>query len=319
MTEGTIATSKRPFLTTTTGVLLGCLACCALWGSAFPCIKIGYALFSVDATDTASQMLFAGVRFMLAGAMVVVGVGAAQRRPLVPARRDWPAILALATFQTFLQYLFFYQGLSKASGVTSSIIEGSSSFIAILFAALVFRSERLTGRKLAGCALGFAGVVLINLTSVGVNPNMRFDGEGFILISTCASAMSTCLIQRFSATHDPVMLSGWQFLVGGVALTTTGLVGGGHLEPTGVQAWALLAYMGFISAAGYSIWSLLLRVNPVSRISVFGFMNPVFGVVLSAILLSEGSVIEPWRAVAALALISVGIVIVNRATAKKNV
>jgi len=48
-------------------------------------------------------------------------------------------------------------------------------------------------------------------------------------------------------------------------------------------------------------------------------MNPVFGVVLSAILLSEGSVIEPWRAVAALALISVGIVIVNRATAKKNV
>jgi len=67
MTEGTIATSKRPFLTTTTGVLLGCLACCALWGSAFPCIKIGYALFSVDATDTASQMLFAGVRFMLAG------------------------------------------------------------------------------------------------------------------------------------------------------------------------------------------------------------------------------------------------------------
>lgn len=318
MTESATDTSKRPFLTTTAGVLLGCLACCALWGSAFPCIKIGYALFSVDSADAASQMLFAGIRFTLAGIMVVVGVSAAQRRPLVPARHDWPAILVLAMFQTFLQYLFFYQGLSKASGVTSSIIEGSASFIAILFAALVFRSERLTGRKLAGCALGFAGVVFINLTSTGINPDMRLDGEGFILISSCAAAMSTCLIQRFSATHDPVLLSGWQFLVGGIALTTTGLAGGGHLEPTGVQAWVLLAYMGFISAAAYSIWSLLLRVNPVSRISVFGFMNPVFGVVLSAILLSESSAIAPWRAMAALALVSAGIIVVNRATAKKS-
>lgn len=318
MTTG-VTGSKESFLTSTTGVLLGCLVCCALWGSAFPCIKIGYALFSVASTDTASQMLFAGVRFTLAGAMVVIGASAAQRRPLVPARHDWPAILVLATFQTFLQYLFFYQGLSKASAVTSSIIEGSSSFTAILFAALVFRSERLTSRKLTGCALGFAGVVLINLTSTGINPDMHVDGEGFILISTCAAAMSTCLIQHFSATHDPVLLSGWQFLVGGIALTATGLVGGGHLEPTGMQAWVLLAYMGLISAAAYSIWSLLLRVNPVSRISVFGFMNPVFGVVLSALLLSESSAIAPWRAAAALALVSAGIVVVNRAAAKKSV
>lgn len=317
MTRGTTRTGTTPFLTSTLGVLLGCLACCALWGSAFPCIKIGYVLFSVDSTDTASQMLFAGTRFTLSGVMVILGTSAATRRPLLPSRHDWPAILVLALFQTFLQYFFFYQGLSKASGVTSSIIEGSANFIAILFAALLFRSERLTGRKVLGCALGFAGVVLINLTSGGFNPAMRLDGEGFILVSTCAGAMSTCLIQRFSRSHDPVLLAGWQFLVGGLVLTATGLSGGGHLEPTGAGAWALLAYMGFISAAAYSLWSLLLRVNPVSRVSVFGFMNPVFGVILSAILLAESAVIEPWRAVAALVLISVGIVIVNRAPVEK--
>ena len=41
------------------GLILGCLVCCALWGSAFPCIKIGYGLFGIPAHDSASQLLFA--------------------------------------------------------------------------------------------------------------------------------------------------------------------------------------------------------------------------------------------------------------------
>ena len=71
-------------------------------------------------------------------------------------------------------------------------------------------------------------------------------------------------------------------------------------------------YLGFISAGAYSLWSLALAANPVSRVAVFGFMNPVFGVLLSAVLLGETNVVSPATAVAALALVSLGIVIVNR-------
>ena len=75
--------------------------------------------------------------------------------------------------------------------------------------------------------------------------------------------------------------------------------------------------MGFISAAAYSLWSMALAANPVSRVAVFGFMNPVFGAVLSALLLGETNVVSPVLAVVALALVSTGIVVVNRGSDAK--
>lgn len=323
MTQGADAefhmnAQKERFLTSTWGALLVAALCCLLWGSAFPCIKVGYALFGIASTDTASQMLFAGTRFVIAGFMVILFVSIAWRKSLVPRHTDIGPIALLALFQTFGQYAFFYLGLAHAAGTTSSVIEASANFFAILLSALAFRQERLTGRKVAGCLLGFSGVVLINLGGSLGSLSLSFSpmGEGMILLSTLCSATSSCLIQRLSARHDPVLLSGWQFVVGGLGLMAIGVAGGGALSPVGPSAIALLAYMGFISAAAYSVWSLLLSVNSVSRISVYGFMNPVFGFVLSAVLLGEYQQVDPVRSVCALALVSAGIVVVNHVSAK---
>ena len=310
------APAKKPFLATTAGVVLACLAACFLWGSAFPCVKIGYELFAVDAADVPSILAFAGVRFTLAGLMVVVGMSVARRRAFVPERRDLPAIGVLSLFQTVLQYVLFYVGLANCAGVTSSILEASNSFLCVLLAALVFRFERLTPRKLLGCAVGFAGVVLVNVTGESGGLSFTLAGEGMVLASTVAAATSSNLAKRFSASHDPVLLSGWQFVVGGVVMMAVGFAAGGHVAPVDaadpLPALALLGYLGFISAAAYSLWSLALAANPVSRVAVFGFMNPVFGVLLSAVLLGETNVVSPMVAVCALALVSVGIVVVNR-------
>lgn len=305
--------SRKPYLATLPGLILGCLVCCALWGSAFPCIKIGYALFGIPAHDSASQLLFAGLRFTLAGALVIVGMSAAQRRPLIPQARDIKPIFVLSLFQTIGQYFFFYLGLSRASAMSSSIIEASANFLAILFAALAFRTEKLNTAKVLGCALGFAGVALVNLSGADGTFGFRLDGEGFILASTVAGALSTCLIGIFSRKHDGVLLAGWQFLVGGLVLTAIGFLMGGALSPTAiVPAIVLIIYMALISAVAYSLWSRLLAVNPVSRVSVFGFMNPVFGVLLSALLLGEGAGTSPVTVLFALLLVCSGIIIVNK-------
>ena len=293
--------SRKPYLATLPGLILGCLVCCALWGSAFPCIKIGYALFGIPAHDSASQLLFAGLRFTLAGMLVVVGMSVAQRRPLVPQARDIKPIFVLSLFQTIGQYFFFYLGLSRASAMSSSIIEASANFLAILFAALAFRTEKLDAAKVLGCVLGFAGVALVNLSGADGTFGFTLDGEGFILASTVAGALSTCLIGIFSREHDGVLLAGWQFLVGGLVLTAIGFLMGGALSPTAI-----------IPAIAYSLWSRLLAVNPVSRVSVFGFMNPVFGVLLSALLLGEGAGTSPVTVIVALLLVCGGIIIVNR-------
>lgn len=310
------STSTKPFLATTPGVLLACLASCFLWGSAFPCVKIGYELFGIDSADVPSIIAFAGARFLIAGIMVVVGMSVVSRRAFLPAKRDLPAIGALSLFQTILQYLFFYVGLANCEGVTSSILEASNAFLCVVLAALVFRSERLTARKVLGCVVGFAGVVLFNVVGEEGALSFSLSGEGMVLLSTLAAATSSNLAKRFSREHDPVLLSGWQFAVGGAVMLAVGLALGGRVAPAEgadpLAATALLAYLGFISAAAYSLWSMALAANPVSRVAVFGFMNPVFGVLLSALLLSETDVVSPVVAVVALVLVSVGIVIVNR-------
>lgn len=307
---------KTPFIATLPGVVLACLAACFLWGSAFPCVKIGYELFGIDAADVPSILAFAGTRFVIAGLMVVAGVSVATRRAFVPERRDLPAIGTLSLFQTVLQYVLFYVGLANCAGVTSSILEASNSFLCVLLAALVFRFERLTGRKVLGCLVGFAGVVLVNVAGESGGLSFTLTGEGMVLLSTVAAATSSNLAKRFSREHDPVLLSGWQFVFGGAIMLVVGLAAGGRVAPADaanpLPALALLAYLGFISAAAYSLWSVALAANPVSRVAVFGFMNPVFGVLLSAVLLGETNVVSPAVAVTALALVSLGIVIVNR-------
>ncbi len=308
---------SKPFLATGTGMVLACLAACLLWGSAFPCVKIGYALFGIDSADVASIVLFAGVRFLISGGLVVVGMSVAHRRPYVPARGDWLPAAKLSVFQTILQYLCFYVGLSRSAGVTSSIIEASNTFLIVLLAVFAFRTEAMTWRKALGCVLGFVGVLQVSLGGSATGGlAFRLDGEGLVFLSTFAAAMSSNLSKRYSREHDPVLLSAWQFVIGGAVLAAAGLAMGGHVTPAAdanpVAAIALLVYLGFISAAAYSLWSATLAVNDVSHVAVFGFMNPVFGAILSVLLLGEGNVLRPAVALGSLALVSIGIVIVNR-------
>lgn len=141
--------------------------CCFLWGSATPAIKIGYELFGIGAGDTRSILVFAGVRFVLAGFLVILFHSLQSRRWVMPPPGAGRQIFFLSLAQTVFQYLFFYVGLSNASGVHGAILTGTGVFLSMLMASLVFHYETLNGRKLLGCGLGFAGIVLVNLSGAG--------------------------------------------------------------------------------------------------------------------------------------------------------
>ena len=301
---------KEKWMQKTVVVWLGALLCCALWGSAFPCIKLGYRYFQIASDDTASQILFAGCRFALAGVLAIAIGSVLGKRLLLPRKSAWGKIAMLSLFQTIIQYVFFYVGLANTTGVKASIIEGVNVFIAILVASLLFHQEKLTARKLLGCAVRFAGVVLVNVTGSGLDMSFRFTGEGFIFLSTIAYAFSSVFLKRYSKEEDPVMLSGWQFVFGGLILAVCGLLAGGRLTAVTGAGVAMLFYLAVVSAAAYSLWGILLKYNPVSRVTVFGFMNPVFGVLLSALLLQETESLGVMS-VAALILVCVGIYLVN--------
>ncbi|MBR2189075.1 MAG: DMT family transporter [Eubacterium sp.] len=310
---------KKDFWTKTPVVLLMTLICCTLWGSAFPCVKTGYRLFSIASEDMAGQLLFAGVRFAMAGVLVILFGSIGAHTFLRPKKESLRMIAGLSLVQTVGQYFFFYIGLAHASGVSGSIIEAASSFFAILVAALIFRTETLNSRKIIGCLIGFAGVLLIQLPGSSLDLHMRLNGEGFVTISTLMYAFSSSMIKRFSAREDTVVLSGYQFFGGGLVLAAVGALMGGRLTGFTPASTALLLYMALISAVAYTLWSILLKYNPVSRSAIFGFINPVMGVLMSAFFLGEQNQAFSIYGLLALALVSVGIIVVNRPGATLSV
>ena len=294
--------------------------CCALWGSAPSCIKLGYQLFQIQADQTMNIILFAGCRFTMAGLLVLIGYSLIQRKPVVPKKADWKAVFCLALAQTAVQYILYYIGAAHASGVKTSILSGSSTFFSVIIACLIFRQEKLTGNKFLGCLAGLAGIILINLQGAGgqaLSMDMSLLGEGCVLLSTLSSAFSAVLIRHFGQNHDAVMLSGSQFTMGGLMMIVLGLSGGGQLPQVTGSGLLLLFYLAIVSAVAYTLWSLLLRYNPVSKVTVYNFLMPIFGVILSTILLGEGGIFS-LSTVGALALVCAGIWLVNFTKTEKK-
>ena len=291
-------------------LLAGAVFCCLLWGSAFSGVKVGYQLLQIDASDWASQMVFAGVRFFIAGIMALLGGSVILRRPLIPTRSSIPKFCIISLFQTILQYFFYYIGLAHTTGVKAAIIVGANVFTAILLSSLLFRIEKLTVRKIIGCCIGFAGIVLINLQGKGGELSLSLLGDGFIFLCTVASGFSSVFMKLYSADEEPFLLSGWQFTVGGGVMWLIGFVCGGRMQITSAAGWLILLYLAFVSAAAYSVWAMLLRRNPVSRVTVYGFLNPMFGVIISGIVLHEDSAFT-LAGLLALLLVCIGIGTVN--------
>jgi len=99
-------------------------------------------------------------------------------------------------------------------------------------------------------------------------------------------------------------------------MAVTGFALGGRLTGWDGSSLVLLGYLCFISAFSYTLWGLLLKHNDVSRVVIFGFSNPVFGVILSSWLLDEKGQ-TGLVTVLSLLLVCVGILIVNMKINKK--
>ena len=302
---------KTDFLQKTWVVCLLALVCTFLWGSASPCIKFGCAYFQIPSSETWTQVLFAGTRFILAGVLTILIGSALNRKMLVPTKSSLPSIAKLALFQTVLQYIFFYIGLAHNSGVKASIINGSNTFFVILLASLLFHQEKLNFKKVAGCVIGFAGVIVVSINGKSIDMDLSLMGDGSLFLCAISYAVSSCLMKNFSKKDNPVMLSGYQFIFGGIVMVILGLIMGGRITHVSVSAILMLFYLACISAVAYSLWGILLKHNPVSKVAIFGFTNPVFGVLLSAWWLGEGSKELGINALVALVLVCIGICIVN--------
>lgn len=291
------------------------ILCNVLWGAAFPFIKMGYRLFAIDAADTPSILCFAGVRFMVSAVLVWV-CGAALRRKLLPMPRGrvLAECCALGLWQTAAQYFFYYSAVALLTGALGGILNSTQSFLGVILAHFLYgKADRMTPRKALGCVLGFGGVLVVTLGNHGGGSGL---GMAYMLIASCIFTVAGPWNKAVTRKADSFSVCCLNLGVGGLALTVLGFVMGGGLHPQSAAGIPVLLFLAFISGAGYVLWALLMKNNPVSRISVFGLIIPVMNVLLSALL--NGEPLFQWNYLAALVLVCGGIFLVNRAPQPKT-
>ena len=283
--------------------------CTLLWGSAFPGIKTGYRMFRIASQDTADQLMFAGARFLIAGILtLLISFFVEKKEHKKERRKQWPKgqIVLVAFVQTALQYVFYYIGMAHVTGVKGAILNGSTAFFCVV-TACIFYHESINGRKIAGCLLGLLGVFVVNLGKGSIGGSFSFLGEGFMLCSAVSSALGSLCNKEAAKKMGPVTL-----ILGAVLLIGVGFLFGGRISILEVPAtgWLLLLYLAFLSAAAFSLWTVLLKYNPMGRVTVFNFLIPVFGSLLSVIFLKDSL----WNVntLFALLLVCAGIYLVNR-------
>lgn len=306
---------KTKFYTNRRNIVILATLCCILWGSAYPSIKVGYSLFNIN--DIGSKLVFAGYRFTLAGIFILLFELIIKKSAISFTKKQFGEVALLGLTQTALQYIFFYVGMSYTTGVRGSIINGTGTFVSIILAHFIYKNDRLNFNKITGCIIGFLGVIIINLSGESLGGgSVTFRGEGFIMIAAIIFAVSAIYGKKITQTQESSIVTGTQLFIGGVILTILGFILGGSLKGFTFPSTLLLIYMAFLSSIAFAIWTQLLKYNKVGTISVFNFLIPVFGTLLSAVVLGEN--IFDIKILIALILVCYGIFLVYRTKTVKQ-
>ena len=302
---------KTKFYTNRKNIVFLAAICCALWGSAFPAVKVGYSLFNIAGDDIATKLIFAGIRFAMAGIFVLISQVALGKKLFSFSKTDTKEFVVLGIIQTTLQYIFFYIGMAYTTGVRGSIINGTGTFFSIILAHFIYKNDKIDFNKIVGCIIGFLGVIIVNLDGSNLmETSFKFKGEGFIMLSALMLSISSIYSKKVTRNKDASIVTGYQLFIGGSILIVLGLVFGGHLSGFTIKSSLLLIYMALISSVAFAIWTQLLKYNKVSTICVFNFLIPIFGSALSAIVLGDD--IFNVKILIALILVSIGIFLVYK-------
>ncbi|WP_074033085.1 DMT family transporter [Exiguobacterium sp. AT1b] len=276
-----------------------------LWGSAFPFIKLSYEKLDIQSNEYGQQLLFAGERFLLAGILLLIISQTVLKRSIRLTPKKFRAYAHLGSFLTFLQYLFFYIGLSISTGVQGSIIAGSTSFFQMALAHIRYDDDKLNRLKGLALTFGFSGIVIANWPATGTDVGFGL-GEILLILAMVSGAFGNLIAKDYSKEYDVAPMTAWAMVIGSIGLLVIGYL----LDPSGIsmpytgQTIAFLFYLAMLSAIGFTLWNTLMKHNPVSRISLYIFLVPLFGVMLSGILLGETI---PWNAIVGLIFVIVGI------------
>lgn len=259
------------------------LALCAafLWSTAYVGVKIGL--------EYADPFFFAGVRFMLAGILIIPFTGNI-RGYLRFAKDHWKVVLRVSLLQTGVFYALYFQGIDRVPAAVAAIVMGAEPLFTASTAHVFMHNDKFTLRKVISIFGAVAGVVLLSIQrdfgdAAGLQELL---GIGLLLAACIVGSVGQVVVKRRGL--NPLYLNSQQIFLGGLMIFLLSIATGEAVPETmSLTFLTALLWLSFVSACAFSIWYTLLKRPEVkiSEVNLFKFVVPVSGAILSWLIMPE--------------------------------
>ena len=253
-----------------------------LWGSLFPTVKLGFSAYAVE--STADILLFAGLRFVICGAVICLFAAAKDRASYRPVRGSFLPILLSGLFAIVLHYSFTYLGLELTDSSKTALIKQVGALFYVCFSFLFIKGDKPTVKKILAAIIGFLGIVALNVSGEGLSFAI---GDVLILGASFCTVFSNVISKKVFETVEPITATGISQLFGGLVLLVAGLVLGGRVRFAWNASLLIMVYICLASIFSYCIWYAVLKKGELSRLFIIKFSEPVFACIFGAIILGE--------------------------------
>jgi len=292
-------TEPSPRLNATAYLMIAVIT--VLWGVNFPSLKVAVSEFPPWSFRV--LCVVCGATGLLSIAHFVFGhslrVQKAELGKLAIA-----AILNITGFQLCVAF-----GLLLVEAGRGAVVAHTMPLWATIFAA-IFLGERLTMARCLGLALGLGGLfILVGKDLVGLEGSPH--GMGLILCAAISWGAGTVVIKSQIWTTPVIVLTGWQFILGGVPILIGMLIFESNVEyqPLSINAWIAILYSAFVPMiVCHLLWYTLIGMLPTAIAAISTLAIPIVGVYSSALLLGEQVGTREWISLA-LVVVAIGIVL----------
>ena len=266
-------------------------------------------------------MHFAGSRFIMAGLMILPFT----LRPgeyIRMVKANVSLVIWVTLLQTLINYTLFYIGMERVPGAIGAVIVGSQPFVTAIVSRILIRDERFTRAKVVTIILGLAGIVMVSAGRQGFNFSVPAELAGIVMIfiANISTATSNVLISKNGKNMNPLVLSSFSLLIGGLIIFLFSFaVEDVPLKPGfPLSYWLVLIWLAFMSAFTFSKWYVLLKRPEVrvSELNLWKFIIPVFGAILSWIIVPGEK--ADWVTVIGMIIISLSLIFFFGVTGRKE-
>ena len=249
-----------------------------LWGGNFVATKI--------ALNDMPPFMLAGVRFAI-GALVIAIWGVFCKADLKPHRGEiFPLVVMAILFS--VQICTFNLGIKYTLAGRSSIFLSINPIFVAILAHFFIPNDRLNTKKILGLVLAFCGILVVFRDKIGVN-HSRIIGDAILIVSALIVSTMTIYTKKLVQSINTYKLLLWQMVLGlipffGLSFAFEEL-SQNNVTPSLVIS--MLYQSVIIAGFSFILWTLLLKRYSASKLSVFIFTMPIFGVGLSSLMLHD--------------------------------